>query len=181
MMQSYLEFADVDVRTRSRDEARPRLDELIDAVDVSDDGVVYEDPNVRISTCHVNHPPMEALAYRVDAPDRSYVFSGDTTPSVDLIDLARNADVLVHEVMHLPSIDSLVEAPGAPDGLRSHLVNSHTSTAEVGGIAREADVKMLVLSHLVPTDGGPSPEVWTREPKQDFGGEVVLGEDLMEI
>ena len=83
--------------------------------------------------------------------------------------------------MYLPSIDSLVEAAGAPEGLRSHLVNSHTSTADVGRIARTAGVGMLVLTHLVPTDGGPSAEVWTQEAKRNFGGEVVLGEDLMEL
>ncbi len=39
----------------------------------------------------------------------------------------------------------------------------------------------LVLNHLIPTDGGPSDEVWTEEAKRDFSGEVVLGEDLMEL
>lgn len=180
MMESYLEFADADLRARTTDEARPRLERLIEVTDVGD-GVVYEDAKVRISACHVTHPPMEALAYRIDTPDRSYVFSGDTTPNRDLVDLARGADILVHEVMHLPSIDSLVDAPGAPSGLRSHLLASHTSTADVGSIAREAGVGTLVLTHLVPTDGGPSPDVWTAEPKRDFGGDVILGADLMEI
>jgi ribonuclease BN (tRNA processing enzyme) len=40
---------------------------------------------------------------------------------------------------------------------------------------------MLVLTHMIPTDGGPSAEVWTQEAKRDFDGEVVLGEDLMEL
>jgi ribonuclease BN (tRNA processing enzyme) len=181
MIESYLDFADVDVRTRVADEARPGPEGLIDVHELSGDGLVYEDENVRISTCLVNHPPMVAYAYRIDAPDRSYVFSGDTTPNDDLIALAKGADILVHEVMHLPSIDSLIEAAGAPKGLRSHLINSHTSTADVGRIARKAGVGKLVLNHLIPTDGGPSDEVWTQEAKQDFSGEVVLGDDLMEL
>ncbi len=181
MMESYLDFADVDVRTRVADEARPGLAGLIEVNELSGAGPVYEDENVSISTCLVDHPPMIAHGYRIDAPDRSYVFSGDTTPSDNLIALAQGADILVHEVMHLPSIDSLIGAAGAPAGLRSHLVNSHTSTADVGRIAREAGVGMLVLTHLVPSDGGPSAEVWTQEAKRDFGGEVVLGSDLMEL
>ncbi len=181
MIDSYLDFADVDVRTRVADEGRPGLDGLIEVHELSGEGPVYEDENVRISTCLVDHPPMIAHAYRIDAPDRSYVFSGDTTPNDDLIALAEGADILVHEVMHLPSIDSLVEAAGAPEGLRSHLVNSHTSTADVGRIATKAGVGMLVLTHMIPTDGGPIAEVWTQEAKRDFDGEVVLGEDLMEL
>ena len=181
MIESYLDFADVDVQTRMVDEGRPGPETLIDVHELSGAGPVYEDENVRISTCLVDHPPMIAHAYRIDAPDRSYVFSGDTTPNDDLIALAQGADILVHEVMHLPSIDSLVEAAGAPEGLRSHLVNSHTSTADVGRIARSAGVGMLVLTHMIPTDGGPSADVWTQEAKQDFDGEVVLGEDFMEL
>ncbi len=181
MIESYLDFADVDVQTRIADEARPDPRGLIDVHELSGVGRVYEDENVRISTCLVDHPPMIAHAYRIDAPDRSYVFSGDTTPNDDLIALAEGADVLVQEVMHLPSIDSLVQATGAPAGLRAHLVNSHTSTADVGRIARTAGVGTLVLTHLVPTDGGPSSEVWTEEARQDFDGEVVLGEDFMEF
>jgi ribonuclease BN (tRNA processing enzyme) len=181
MIDSYLDFADVDVRTRMADEARPSPHGLIEVHELAGGGPVYEDENERISTCLVDHPPMIAHAYRIDAPDRSYVFSGDTTPNDDLIALAEGADILVHEVMHLPSIDSLVEAAGAPEGLRSHLVNSHTSTANVGRIATKAGVGMLVLTHMIPTDGGPIAEVWTQEAKRDFDGEVVLGEDLMEL
>jgi ribonuclease BN (tRNA processing enzyme) len=181
MIDSYLDFADVDVRTRMADEARPSPHGLIEVHELAGGGPVYEDENVRILTCLVDHPPMIAHAYRIDAPDRSYVFSGDTTPNDDLIALAEGADILVHEVMHLPSIDSLVEAAGAPEGLRSHLVNSHTSTADVGRIATKAGVGMLVLTHMIPTDGGPIAEVWTQEAKRNFDGEVVLGEDLMEL
>lgn len=181
MLQSYLDFADVDLKTRMDDEARPNLDELINVKEIPASGCVYEDENVRISTCLVNHPPMLAHGFRVDAPDRSYVFSGDTTPCENLVKLAQGADILVHEVMHLPSIDSLIEANGAPKGLRQHLINSHTSSADVGRIASEAGVQTLVLTHLVPSDGGPSAEVWTEEAKRDFAGEVILGDDLMEI
>jgi ribonuclease BN (tRNA processing enzyme) len=181
MVDSYLDFAEVDIQTRIDDEGRPPPHTLIDVQELAGEGAVYKDENVRITTCVVDHPPMLAHAYRIDAHDRSYVFSGDTTPNDDLIAMAQGADILVHEVMHLPSIDALVEAAGAPEGLRSHLVNSHTTTADVGRVAQAAGVGTLVLTHLVPSDGGPSAEVWTQEAKRDFCGEVVLGEDLMEL
>ena len=181
MIEDFLRFADVDIRTRMADEGRPRPADLIAVREVSGEGVVYEDENVTITSCPVDHPPMTAFGYRIDAPDRSYVFSGDTAPSDRLIELASGADILVHEVMHVPSIDELVTAVGAPAGLRSHLLASHTSTSFVGKIVQAAAVGTLVLTHLVPTDGGPSADEWVREAELDFDGEVVLGDDLMEL
>ena len=58
--------------------------------------------------------------------------------------------MLVHEVMHLPSLDSLVASLPNAKTLREHLIASHTTTEQVGGIAAAAGVKTLVLSHFVP-------------------------------
>ena len=57
MIDSYLDFADVDVRTRMADEARPSPHGLIEVHELSGGGPVYEDENVRISTCLVDTPP----------------------------------------------------------------------------------------------------------------------------
>ena len=53
---------------------------------------------------------------------------------------------------------------------------------DAGRVAREAGVKMLVLSHLIPPD---DPEVtsqmWADAARRNFDGEIVVGADLMEI
>ena len=43
--------------------------------------------------------------------------------------------MLVHEVMHLPSVDRLVAGEPNAKKLREHLVASHTTTEQVGRVA----------------------------------------------
>jgi ribonuclease BN (tRNA processing enzyme) len=142
-----------------------------------------EDANVKVTAAVVNHPPLSpAFAYRFDCPDRSIVISGDTTPSDALIALARDVDVLVHEVMHLASIEKLIAAEPNAKTLREHLLASHTTTEQVGEVAAKARVKTLVLSHFVP-GGFPfvRDETWAADVRKHFGGRIVVGKDLLEI
>ena len=44
-------------------------------------------------------PVFPALGLRFDTDDGSVVFSGDTGPTDNLVELAQGADVLVHEVI----------------------------------------------------------------------------------
>jgi ribonuclease BN (tRNA processing enzyme) len=144
---------------------------------------MFERDDLKVSAARVRHPPItHAYAYRFDASDRSIVFSGDTTYSPELIALAKGADVLVHEVMHLAGLDrSLSRVPNAPS-LRKHLIDSHTTTEQLGHVAAEAGAKTLVLSHLVPGDDPSITDVmWIEDVRKNFSGEIVVGRDLMMI
>ena len=123
-----------------------------------------------------------SLAYRFDCPDRSIVISGDTRPSKALVKLAEGADVLVHEVMHLPSLDRIVASEPNAKKLREHLLASHTTTEQVGRVATEAKVKTLVLSHFVP-GGYPfiTDEEWLDAVRPSFSGNLIVGRDLLEV
>lgn len=168
-----------DIDTRVADEGLRPLDELIAPVEVTDDGLLHEDENVRISATLVEHPPIAtALAYRIDTADRSIVISGDTAPCNNLVQLARRADVLVHEAMYLPAVDEMVTRYHATT-LRKHLLASHTDVGTVGQLAQAAGVTTLVLSHLVPTDADITDETWRKHAAQGFDGQVVVGADLM--
>jgi L-ascorbate metabolism protein UlaG (beta-lactamase superfamily) len=80
-------------------------------------GVIYQDANVKVTAVENTHfnfqpgtPPYgkyKSFSYRVDAPDRSFLFTGDTGWSDAVIDLARGADVLVTEVTSVPEATSL--------------------------------------------------------------------------
>ena len=183
MTKQFLALNDADIRTRSADEGRPPLEPLIAAHEISTGGVVMEDANVKVTAALVEHPPVTpAFAYRFDCPDRSIVISGDTRPSRALVELARDADVLVHEVMHVPSIDALLARESNASTLRQHLLASHTTTEQVGQLASEAGVKTLVLSHFVP-GGHPflGDDVWYRAVRPHFAGNLIVGHDLLEI
>jgi ribonuclease BN (tRNA processing enzyme) len=136
-----------------------------------------------MSSALVHHPPVRpAFAFRFDGPDRSIVISGDTTACKELIDLARGADVLVHEALSLPGVDVLADKIGNASNLKQHLLASHTTTEDVGRIAAEAGVSTVVLTHLVPGDMDTITEaMWAAGVKKHFGGRVIVGRDLLEI
>ena len=172
-----------DIETRIADEGRTPLKPLISVHELNAPGPVMQDERVRVASALVNHPPVTpAFAYRFDAPDRSIVFSGDTTPSENLIALARGADVLVHEVMYLPAIDRLLARVPNASTLRQHLIDSHTTVEDAGKVAKAAGVKTLVLSHLVPGDDPAiTDQMWIDGARAHFDGRIVLAAELMEI
>ena len=181
MTAQFLALNAYDVATRIADEGRPPLAPLIRAHDIDAAGEVYRDERVRITCALVKHPPVvPAFAFRFDSPDRSIVFSGDTAPCDSLIALARGADVLVHEVLHEPSLDAICANLPNATRLRRHLLDSHTTQDQVGIVAREAGVKCLVLSHFVPADS-ITDETWRDAAARHYDGKIVLGRDLMEI
>ena len=113
---------------------------------------------------------------------KTVVFSGDTAYFPDLARFAKGADVLVHEVMYGPGIEALAKRIPNRATLLKHLKESHAFAEDVGRIAQAAGVKTLVLSHFVPGDDSSiTSELWTVPLRQNFKGNIVVGEDLLEV
>ena len=183
MTRLFFEMNKVDITTRIADEGRVPLAPLVHVHELTDGGLVLQDENVRITAAVVSHPPIApAFAYRFDATDRSIVISGDTAKSESLVQLAKGADVLVHEAIYEPALDRLVAKIPNAATLRKHLLGSHTRAEDCGRVAAAAGVKTLVLSHLVPADDpGVTDSMWIRAARTHFQGHIVIGKDLAEI
>jgi ribonuclease BN (tRNA processing enzyme) len=183
MTKLFWELNEFDVETRIPDEGRPDPRPLLVANEFDKPGLIMEDENVRVTAARVNHKPIvEAYAYRFDTPDRSIVISGDTAPTDALVELAKGADVLVHEALYVPALEKLLARNPNAARLRDHIIASHTVTEDVGRVAAAAGVKLLVLSHLVPGDDwAVTDELWMEGPRQHFSGRIVVARDLMEI
>ena len=183
MARDFFNYLKFDIDTRIVDEGRPDPRNLITTHDVGKPGVVFTNDGVKVSACLVRHPPIkESYAYRFDAADRSVVISGDTAYAPELIEFAKDADVLVHEVMYLPGIEALIRRLPNAKRLREHLLASHTLPEDVGKIAAQANVKTLVLSHFVPGDDPTiTDEQWAAGVRAHFKGRILVGKDLMEV
>lgn len=171
-----------DIELRIADEGRPPLAPLIRPHEITAAGEVFKDDRVRVTAALADHPPIShAFAYRFDSADRSIVISGDTIYSRNVVELAKGADVLVHEVVSREFWERR-DAPQPPSVVR-HILASHTDTVDVGRVAAEAGVRTLVLSHFVPTEGpgAPTDEQWLAGIRRHFKGRVILGKDLMEV
>ena len=179
----FLEMNAYDIRTRIEDEGRIPLQPLINVHELKEGGLLFEDDNVRVRAVLVDHPPVvPAFGLRFDAPDRSIVISGDTKPTTRLIDLARGADVLVHDALYPAAVDKLTARVPNAATLRKSILSHHTSAEDAGRVAKAAGVGTLVLSHLIPAD---DPEVteqmWIDAAKVHFDGRIIVGKDLLEI
>jgi ribonuclease BN (tRNA processing enzyme) len=183
MTKLFFEMNAPDIATRIADEGRVPLVPLIHVHELSKGGPVMQDENVKVTAALVHHPPVvPAFGYRFDARDRSIVISGDTTPSDNLIKLARGADVLVHDALYVPGIDRLVAGVPNATTLKESIMSHHTTAEDAGRVAQSAGVKMLVLSHLVPAeDPAVTDQMWIDAARVHFRGPVVVGKDLLEI
>ena len=183
MTRHFMEMNAYDIRTRIEDEGRVPLQPLVHVHELTKGGPMFEDQNVRVRATLVDHPPVvPAFGYRFDAADRSIVISGDTRPSENLIELARGADVLVHDALYPAGIDRLVAGVPNASSLKQSIMSHHTTAEDAGRVAKAAGVKTLVLSHLVPPDDPTiTDQMWIDAARTHFAGRIVVGKDLLEI
>jgi ribonuclease BN (tRNA processing enzyme) len=120
---------------------------------------VLTQPGLTVTAAGIPHGTIPALAYRVRAGDATVVFSTDQTGTDPrFVDFARGADVLV---MHMAI------AAGATSPL-------HAPPDVVGRVARDAQVKRLVLSHI----GAFDVDAAVADVKRHFAGALTVGADL---
>ncbi len=163
------EWLEPDIRLRMQIRAVPReLPNLV--VHELDEGRVLEVDGVTATAFRVDHYPLDMpFGYRFDTRDRSILFSGDTSPSENLIRHATGVDLLLHECVE----------EGLMDTKSQNYISqkaSHTSPHQLAVIAREAKPGMLVTTHMMP---GSDPTRLREIIARDFRGATVIGEDLM--
>jgi ribonuclease BN (tRNA processing enzyme) len=182
MTKTYFESNRFDIETRIEDESRPDLRKLLIAKDITEDGIVLQTDDVKVTAFRTPHPPIaDNFAYKFETPDGVIVFSSDTNYNPKLADFAKGADVLVHEALYLPWVDRLVTLVKNGATLKKHLLESHTAAEYVGRIADAANVKVLVMSHLVPGERDVTDEDWRGEASKTFKGKIIVARDLMEL
>lgn len=126
---------------------------------------------VRVGRATHVQPFLECLAFRLDAADGSLCYTGDSGMSDEIVELARGCDVLIHMNHYFSGT--------APSPAYRAACGNHKDNAIV---AQRADVKTLVLTHLLAQIDHPRiREQIVHEIQQEFKGKVVWGEDLMEL
>lgn len=115
-----------------------------------------------ISTMTLEHHG-GGMGYRIITPGgRIVVYSGDTDYCDQVIELARDADLLILECAF-------------PDELK---MKGHLSPTTAGKVAHMANAKKLVFVHMYPVC---SQYDLIAPCKKEFNGEVLLGEDMMKF
>jgi ribonuclease BN (tRNA processing enzyme) len=182
MLSAYWESNRFDIETRIADAGRPDPRKLV-ATHEFREGPVLSHDDVRVTALRVIHPPVaESYAFKFELGDKAVVFSGDTAFFPPLAEFAKGADYLVHEVLYAPALDALVKRRPNAEKLKASILSHHTRAEDVGRIAAMAKVKTLVLNHFVPPDDKAlTPEIWRDAVRTTFGGNIVVGKDLLQL
>ncbi|HEY4929412.1 MAG TPA: MBL fold metallo-hydrolase [Acidimicrobiales bacterium] len=140
------------------------------------EGVVFEQGDVRVTAVPTDHAPVHpTVGYRIDDGGSSVVIAGDTVPCDGLDRLSAGADVLVHTVVRRDQIEAL----GVPRLL--DVLDYHSSVPDAARTAHRAGVGTLVLTHMVPAVQPGAEQEWIDQAAAEFGGTVVLAEDLATV
>ncbi|WP_340077368.1 MBL fold metallo-hydrolase [Leptobacterium sp. I13] len=143
----------------------------VNSHEIKKEGVVYEDENVKVEAFPVPHGSWpNAWGYRFTTPDKVIVISGDSAYSEKIIEYAKGADILLHEVYYKKGYDK------KDDFWKKYHARNHTSTLEIGEIAKQAQPGLVILYHILfwgATDKDLLDEVATK-----YKGKVVVGKDL---
>lgn len=157
-------------------ERRPSVEGLDVKVVEYEEGRTLRGGGLTVTPVRVNHDPWpDCFGFVVEDDTRRLVLSGDTIVWPPLIEAARGADCLLHEVFirrEMPVIEGVRTAEG-----RDAVASYHTLSTEVGRIAAEADVGCLILNHFVPTRFDHAALV--AEVRAGWAGPLLIGEDLM--
>jgi ribonuclease BN (tRNA processing enzyme) len=134
---------------------------MIEELDIAKPQKVSYD-NYDIHSQPINHTP-NSLAYRIHGKaGECFVYSGDTAFCDEIVDLARDSDLLILDC-------SFPEGEG---------MEGHLTPSQAGLVATLAKVKRLLLIHFYPevlrTD-------IARDCRKTYKGELILGRDMLHI
>ena len=165
-----LAFA-VDLRVRSR--SYPMAGAKLESEEIKE-GVVYSQNGIIITAFEVDHGGEElpAFGYRIDYRGRSAVLSGDTTFNENLINHARGADLVVHEITAVSGT-----AAESPEQLK-RIGSNHTTPEQAGEVFARVKPKLAVYNHLL-LFGGATAEDLIPATRKRYSGPLLVGEDLM--
>ena len=135
---------------------------LFSRVDLKEGLDNLEFPNFQVKARAMPHIE-SSVGYRVTSRQgASVVYTGDTDYSEAVIELARDADLLITEA-------------SMPDEMK---VEGHLTPSLAGRIATEANVRRLVLTHMYPVCDQVDIEAQCRKT---WEGPLIVAEDLLKI
>lgn len=141
---------------------------------------------------HYSFPPdsikdkkFQSLSFRFETPDKTIVYTSDTGPSTEVETLSKDADIFISEMIDVELVIDLIKKtdPHLPakrlEGVKKHLATHHLTASELGKMAANANVKELVVTHLVP---GSMTEKHFKTYKKiiaaEFSGKITFANDM---
>jgi len=124
----------------------------------------------------VDHKPVKySFGFNFFFKDKKITISGDTKPCNNLMKYAQKTDLLLHEVFVEGELKPLKKMRSKKT--LHNIKKYHTSSDDVGKIAKISKCKKLVLTHFVPPIFNEKKLI--SAVKKDFGKKPIIGRDLL--
>ncbi|MCS4541985.1 MAG: ribonuclease Z, partial [Euryarchaeota archaeon] len=105
------------------------------------------------------------LGFRIETKKSVITYSGDTQPCNGIINLAKNADILIHDSSFG---DELIDKA---------VKTQHSTAGQAGEVAKKAGVSKLFLTHIYP-EYAESDYLLLKQASEKFDGQVFVAKDL---
>ena len=120
-----------------------------------------------VQTCRTSHS-IPTLGFRIESSGKSICYSADTIYCPSVIELAKNADLLIHEATFLEDQLSIAE------------LTKHSTARMAGRAGREAHAKQLAIFHIPPPNEHRENE-FRDQAMNEYGNKILVGTDLATI
>ncbi len=145
-----------------------KLTYLLEYRSITTGDAVYEDNKIIVKAFPVEHG-VEAYGFKIVLKDNrgtSIIYTGDTKPSKRIVEESRGSNILIHEATFTSDLAGEAYQQG------------HSTARDAALTASEADVELLVLTHISARYGDPKTLFYDA---YRFFENTVVAEDYMII
>ena len=126
-----------------------------EAIEISNNEYIENDTaGMEILPFAVNHHPVNhAFGFKIAYKGRTLVISGDTINDGSVQKYSKDIDLLIHSAISLDIVERLRSVAPIPqmDKIFLDIQDYHTPINQAGEIARDANVKHLLIYHAIPS------------------------------
>ena len=126
-----------------------------EAIEIANNEYIENDTaGMEILPFAVNHHPVNhAFGFKIAYKGRTLVISGDTINDGSVQKYSKDIDLLIHSAISLDIVERLRSVAPIPqmDKIFLDIQDNHTPISQAGEIARDANVKHLLIYHAIPS------------------------------
>ena len=151
----------------------------IEVIEIISSGTIKIN-DIKVQYFEVDHKPVKyAFGFNFLHKGKKLTISGDTRPCENIMKYAQKSDLLLHEVYINHEMKKIKFSKMRSKQTLHNVKSYHTSSDEVGKIAKISKCKKLVLTHFVPTIFNENK--LKKLIKKDYGKYPIIGKDLLTI
>ena len=153
----------------------------VNTIQIIDNQLIPNDtPGLEILPFVVDHYPVNsAFGFKISYKGRTLVISGDTIHDGSVQKYSKDVDLLIHSAISIDIVERMRGVAPIPqlDKILFDIQDYHTTIEEAGEIARDANVKHLLIYHSIPTPRNALMERVFLRPIENIFKDHTLSDD----